>query len=120
MTDTIKIKEVDSSDPKLLDFAKSFGHDIDPRFRTLVAEQAKTGEWLGYLQIINQPSTISGWKRPGLDTIKAIKAMDKVCAENGIGIAWCHQDSPLYDKMTRLGFQKSGLEVFYSLPKGGN
>ena len=117
MTDTIEIKEVSPTDPQTIEFAESFGHKVDPKLRTLIAANRKTGEWLGYVQIINQPSTISGWKRPGLDTVKAIKAVDLLLLQNGIGITWCHRESPLYDKMTRLGFQQTGLEVFYSLPK---
>jgi hypothetical protein len=116
----MKITEINSDSEELHKFAESFGHKIDPRWKTLIAINEKTGEWLGYLQVIDQPSTISGWKRPGMDTIKAIKAMDEFCSECGIGITWCEQKSPFYPYMERLGFQKSGIEVFFSLPKEKN
>jgi hypothetical protein len=110
------IKEHPSDDPRLHEFAESFGHKIDTRWKTLLAVSEKTGEWLGYLQIIDAPSSVSGWKSEGKETISAIKAMRDFCREIGVVITWCEQKSPLYRFMERFGFQKPGIEVFFTLP----
>lgn len=110
------ITEIPSTDQKLAEFARSFGHEIDPRLKTFVAV-GDDGEWLGYLQIIPQPSTISGWKPGcGKETIKAVREMKNYCLSLGVGITWCSPESPLHQFMERLGFKKPGMEVFFALP----
>jgi hypothetical protein len=109
--------EVGSGNPELLLFAESFGHKIDPNLRTFVIVRSKDGEWMGYIQVMDRPATITGWKTPGLDTVKAIKYTKEAFSDiyGGWMITCCGKNSPLYDKMERLGFTNTQLELFYSI-----
>lgn len=110
--------EISSTDPELLAFAASFDHKPDPQLRTIVIKNEETGEWLGYVQVFPVLPTITAWKRPGVDTIKAIKYTKNLLTEAGGGfmLTACSKESPFYDKMDRLGFTSSGLELFYNTP----
>lgn len=113
-----QIIEIDSNDEKLKEFAESFNHQINPQLRTLLAI-SPSGEWLGYMQIIDLPLTISAWKSPGKDTIQAIKDMRQhwLDQQGGVVMTGCMKDSPFYSYMERLGFTKTGMEVFFTIDR---
>lgn len=111
----MNIIQVDPSGKELKEFALSFNHSYNPALRTYVAV-ATGGEWLGFLQFIDLPTTISAWKKPGVETIKAIKLMKNTVAKEcgGAALTGCAPDSPFYPHMERLGFTKVGLELFFT------
>lgn len=113
----MNIIEVDPNDPKLLSFAESIDHTVDRKLQTFVAED--NGEWIGYLQVIHQPSSMSGWKK-SKKAVSAIKVMKNFCLSKGIGLTWCHKESPLHPFLHRMGFKETGFEVFFALPDNKN
>jgi hypothetical protein len=112
----MKIITVDPKGKELEEFAKSFNHPYNTNLRTYVAVN-DNDEWLGFLQFIDLPTTISAWKKPGVETIKAIKLMKNTVAKEcgGAALTGCASDSPFYPHMERLGFTKANLELYFTV-----
>lgn len=119
MDNNIQLIEVKGDNPEIVALAKSVGHEAQPHLRTIAARNAKTGELLGFIQVVDLPLTISTWKRPGSDTVRAIQKIKKEFTKNtgGVGLTGCNPQSPFYPVMERLGFTKTGLELFFSIEK---
>lgn len=92
-------------------------HKPDRRLHTIIISNPKTGEKLGYVQVVQLPLVVTSWVRPGKDTINAVKDakeyFEKACG--GTLMTGCPLDSKFYPHMERLGFTPSNLAVFYSV-----
>ena len=114
-----KFDKVDTADDaawqSVLDLADEMPvpHSPDRRLDTIIISNSKTGEKLGYTQVIPWPVTVTSWKRPGVDTLMAIQQTKESFIQRGHRLTACPLDSKFFPHMERLGFTPSGLALFY-------
>ena len=88
-------------------------HYPDRRLETIIVSNDKTGENLGYTQVIPWPVVVTSWVRPGADTIKALKQTTESFMRRGHRLAGCPLNSKFLPHMERLGFTPANLALYY-------